>query len=180
MEISVSVKTDYIIAFTGHRPTKIGGYDPNNPLRSAIIKDLTSEIRAAQIVHPNLKLISGGALGIDQDVANIAITYKIPFILACPCYNMDSKWPVSSQKEFRRIADAAEEVVYVHNGPYNGPGCLQKRNEWMVDHCDELIAVWDGSTGGTHNCVKYAAGERVKIYRIDPNKFGILGTPIKS
>src|SRR3546814_16271306 len=33
---------------------------------------------------------------------------------------------------------------------------LQKRNEWMVDHADELVALWDGSRSGTGNCVAYA------------------------
>jgi uncharacterized phage-like protein YoqJ len=36
---------------------------------------------------------------------------------------------------------------------------MQLRNIWMVDHADEVWAFWDGSKGGTANCVKYA--ERV-------------------
>ena len=33
---------------------------------------------------------------------------------------------------------------------------MPTRNEYMVDLADKIIAVWDGSNGGTANCVKYA------------------------
>ena len=45
---------------------------------------------------------------------------------------------------------------------------LQKRNEWMVDHCDILIAVWDGTSGGTANCVNYAQSVNKEKIFIDP------------
>jgi uncharacterized phage-like protein YoqJ len=33
---------------------------------------------------------------------------------------------------------------------------MQVRNEWMVNHANILLALWDGSTGGTYNCIQYA------------------------
>jgi hypothetical protein len=32
---------------------------------------------------------------------------------------------------------------------------MQIRNEWMVDHCTHVAALWDGSPGGTGNCIRY-------------------------
>lgn len=34
--------------------------------------------------------------------------------------------------------------------------CMQKRNEYMVDNSDYVIAVWNGKPNGTGNTVKYA------------------------
>jgi uncharacterized phage-like protein YoqJ len=45
---------------------------------------------------------------------------------------------------------------------------MQKRNEWMVDHADAVIAVWDGSPSGTANCIGYARKKRRPILVIDP------------
>lgn len=45
---------------------------------------------------------------------------------------------------------------------------MQKRNEYMVDLADRVIVVWDGSKGGTANCVKYAENVGKKIIRIEP------------
>lgn len=45
---------------------------------------------------------------------------------------------------------------------------MQKRNEYMVDLADRVIAVWDGSKGGTATCVKYAEKVGKEIIRIEP------------
>jgi uncharacterized phage-like protein YoqJ len=47
---------------------------------------------------------------------------------------------------------------------------MQKRNEYMVDNSDIVIAVWDGSKGGTYNCVKYAEKLGKKIIVINPKE----------
>lgn len=60
-------------------------------------------------------------------------------------------------------------VVYVTDAPYTRT-CMQMRNQWMVDHCDALVAIWDGSSGGTENCVNYAKDQGVPMVRIDPKK----------
>jgi uncharacterized phage-like protein YoqJ len=33
---------------------------------------------------------------------------------------------------------------------------MHARNAWMVDQCEALLAVWDGTPGGTSGCVNYA------------------------
>jgi len=45
---------------------------------------------------------------------------------------------------------------------------MNERNIWMVDNCDFLISVWDGTSGGTKNCVDYAISKKKDIIRIDP------------
>ena len=34
---------------------------------------------------------------------------------------------------------------------------MQKRNEWMADKATRIVALWDGSPGGTANCIAYAS-----------------------
>jgi uncharacterized phage-like protein YoqJ len=152
-----------IIAFTGHRPDKLGGYKLPNP---TYIK-VCSAIDAALKEFKPEKIISGMALGVDQWAANIAIKLNIPFIAAIPFLGQEGKWPESSQKTYRALLNKAAEQVIVCPGVYE-PAKLQIRNEWMVDHCDLLIAVWDGTKGGTGNCVEYAKGASKDIFRIDP------------
>jgi uncharacterized phage-like protein YoqJ len=33
---------------------------------------------------------------------------------------------------------------------------MHVRNKWMVNKCNKVLALWDGSKGGTGNCVSYA------------------------
>ena len=165
-------KLKYAIAFTGHRPTKIGGYDAASvkrvAVRNAMKAKLESAINRFAGSH-NITIITGGALGVDQDAALVAKDLGLPYIVAVPCQNQDIKWPAQSKQLYQQVLQNAQQVVYVHDGPYNAT-CMQVRNIWMVDHCDALVAVWDGSSGGTANCVRYAESINKPIVRIDPSQ----------
>lgn len=63
-------------------------------------------------------------------------------------------WPESSQQVYRDLRSKCAEVVIVCPGEY-APAKMQKRNEWMVRESDFILACWDGSPGGTANCVRY-------------------------
>lgn len=177
---TMSDKPIYAVAFTGHRPHKLGGYDPTNPKRRAVVEAINEALkRAVEKFGPTHQIvaITGGALGVDQDAASVAHKLGIPFVVAVPCQNQDSKWPADAKARYAKMIEAAQQVIMVHDGPYNNT-CMQKRNEWMVDHCDALIAVWDGSSGGTANCVNYAKKVNKPVIRINPDDFnGGGGSP---
>ena len=151
-----------IVAFTGHRPDKIGGYNPN-PLQDKIRKAITDVLIKIQ---PE-KAISGMALGVDQWAAEICIDLKIPLIAAVPFKGQERIWPQKSKDHYFYLLDKAAEVKIISDGGYAG-WKMNKRNEWMVDNCALLIAVWDGTKGGTSNAVKYAESINRDTYRIDP------------
>jgi uncharacterized phage-like protein YoqJ len=113
------------------------------------------------------KVITGMALGVDQWAAMIAYKLGIPFLAAIPFENQESKWPEKSQKTYRLLRKLAAEEVIVSEGGYSIDK-MQTRNVWMVDNSDKLIAVWDGTKGGTGNCVEYAKSANKDIYYINP------------
>ena len=45
---------------------------------------------------------------------------------------------------------------------------MEKRNRYMVDHADLLIAVWDGRPSGTGKTVQYAQQQGKHVLMIDP------------
>lgn len=54
------------------------------------------------------------------------------------------------------------------------PWLMQKRNEFMVDRVDTVLAVWDGSDGGTGNCVKYAKKIGKHMLRLLPDSLVLI------
>lgn len=174
-----------VVAFTGHRPQKIGGYNRRHPLRMAVRAAMRAElVSIISSTDEEVVVISGGALGVDTDAASIAhFDLGLRFMVAAPCQKHWAKWPRASQEAYQVMCSHAspelamtlnttglfrrDGVLYIHNGPYNYV-CMQQRNEWMVDHSDVLVAVWDGTVGGTANCVTYAEGTDIKIRRINP------------
>lgn len=154
-----------IIAFTGHRPNKLGFYKPN-PLQSWIRSEITGLLSE---LKPQYTIV-GGALGVDTWAAEISKELGIPYILAAPFTGQEKMWPDQSQSHYHFLKSLAKEYVVVCDGGY-AAWKMQKRNEYMVDRCDKLIAVWDGTPGGTGNCVGYANKIGREIIRINPKEF---------
>lgn len=136
------------IAITGHRPNKLwNDYDLVSPGMQAIKSTLK---RAVDKFNPTV-MISGMALGIDMLWAELAIEHQLPLLACIPCLNQEAMWPDKSKDRYRKILNYNQcTEVLVTNASYN-QGCMQKRNEYMVNQCELLLAVWDGTSGGTAN-----------------------------
>ena len=81
-------------------------------------------------------IISGGAVGIDTLAEQYADAHGIEKLIIRPEY-----------EKFGRAAPI-------------------KRNEAMVDLCDAVLAVWDGSSRGTAYTLKYARKKGKKIIEV--------------
>lgn len=152
------------IAITGHRPNKLGNdYTYTSDLFVKIKQKLQKII---DFYNPEY-LITGMALGVDTVWALLAIENNIKFIAAIPCLGQDSRWKEESKDLYKRIL--SNDLCIFEQISYNySPDSMQKRNIWMVNTCDVLIAVWDGSNGGTANCVNYAIKQGKIIIYINP------------
>jgi uncharacterized phage-like protein YoqJ len=154
-----------IVSITGHRPNNknMGGYNLPNPKYIYICQQIDKQLRG---LKPD-KIISGMALGVDQWAANIAIKLGIPFIAAVPFIGQEKKWPEKSQRAYNSLLRKAADIVVISDSGYTAQK-MQIRNKWMVDQCDLLLGVFDGSSGGTANCIEYAKSVNRKILIIDP------------
>jgi uncharacterized phage-like protein YoqJ len=139
-----------IIAVSGHRPGKLGGYGADVLQRATRLA--TKYLRA---LEPK-QVITGMALGWDTACALAAIKLQIPFIAALPFKGQDARWTREQRAMYRLILDHSDEIVMVSR--LNTVEAFQTRNVWMADHCEEVLALWDGSPGGTAHMIRYATG----------------------
>jgi uncharacterized phage-like protein YoqJ len=95
------------------------------------------------------------ALGWDQAVAQAALNLDCPLMCAIPFKGQEWTWPEESRRRYAAIVERAEHVHVVSDGGY-GAYKMQIRNEWMVDRSERVCALWNGTDGGTANCVAYA------------------------
>lgn len=151
-EVFVS-DTIHTIAFTGHR------YVREDEMQTAL-----DEVAR---LYPGATWICGGAIGVDSFAAKYAMTNGIKYklILPFPPEIMSKYWN-DTQKKVLNDTIAKASSVTVLTQAYN-VSFYQKRNVAMVDAAHILIAFFDGSSGGTNNCVKYAqtkTGYPIKIY----------------
>lgn len=156
-----------IVAGTGHRPDKItmGG---RNAYDAAVHARLV-ELAVAVLKQPRPKVvISGMALGWDTALADAAVELDIDLWAYIPFIGQEKRWPEASQAHYTRLLTLAEKVVVCSEGGY-AAWKMQVRNKRMVDDCDRLLALWNGSDGGTANCVRYARERGRKIVNLWPS-----------
>lgn len=154
--------------FTGHRLQKFG-YNESSPLVLEVKKKLYNAIEDA-IKLGYETFISGGAIGVDQWAMESVIALKknyphIKLIVAKPFPSQDKIWPQDSRMKFQDLCSKANEIVDVSPDPYF-PWKMQVRNEYMVNKSSLVIAVWDGTKGGTANTVAFAQKKGKNIVRI--------------
>ncbi len=144
--------------FTGHRRI------PYEDLPK-IKKDLSETVRV--LADGGMTdFLCGGALGFDTLAAEEVLRQKETFphirlTLCLPCRNQAERWSAENQAVYKRILDAADNVVCLFDRYV--PGCMQMRNRYMVDHARVCIAYYTGGGGGTAYTVRYAKEKNVRI-----------------
>jgi uncharacterized phage-like protein YoqJ len=154
-----------IIAGTGHRPQKLGGYIIPNPVYNYVEQETE---RLLIKLKPNL-ILSGFAIGYDTLLAELAIKLKIDFNAIIPFVGQEKLWHKEAQIKFNNLLKQAKEIKIVSEGGYS-VAKMQIRNQYLVDKCHLLLAAFDGSNSGTKNCIEYAHKMKKEIIIIDPKK----------
>ena len=157
--------------FTGHRPTKLPWrYDEEEP-RCLTLKAKLRDAVATAYQSGYRHFICGMALGCDLYFAEAVLALRrhhadITLEAAIPCPGQDHAWAPDQRERYRRILEACDYETMVQD--HYGPGCMQRRNRYMVDHSSLVIAVYDGSSGGTRQTLEYAIRQRVDFVDIHP------------
>ena len=168
------MKKQKVCCFTGHRSQKLPfGFNEQDErcikLKDALKKEIIRQIDEYSVTD----FISGMAIGTDIFAAEIVLELKKQFPqlwleCAIPCENQASKWrEAECERYFNIISQCDKETLLQTRFT---PDCMQKRNEYMVDKSDYVIAVWDGTPSGTMNTVRYAEKCGKEVVIINPRE----------
>lgn len=150
-----------ICAVTGHRPKGFPWNYRDKDCKEQKEYFRTLESTVIELIEKDgfNYFISGGAIGADQDFAEIVIKLKkyypqIRLEIAVPCPEQDLKWCDSDKKRYNNILKQADFINILSS--FYTPRCMQERNKYMADKCDLMIVVWNGQQyGGTYNTFMY-------------------------
>jgi len=156
-------------SFTGHRSAKLPWrYDESDP-RCADLKQRIYDTAEAVYFAGFHHFICGMAEGCDlyfcQAVLKLRAEHPdVTLEAAVPFEAQADKWPRAEQERYRRLLIECDRVTLLQE-EYS-PGCMMKRNRYMVDHSQLIIACYDGQTGGTLNTLRYALEKNVQILHL--------------
>ncbi len=113
--------------------------------------------------------ISGGALGFDTIAADEVIRLRrrhpdVRLILALPCKEQAARWTDTQKTQYDNMLSSADDVLYISERYL--PGCMQKRNRFMVDNCMTIIVYIQSASSGTGYTTKYALDNERNIINI--------------
>ena len=156
---------------TGHRPKGFPfKYGIDKQKNDRYLKTLEEKIKLTITEYGITNFISGMALGVDLDFAEIVLKLRNDFHItlecAIPCPNQTLNWNDLDIFRYGSILKQADAVNFVSER-YSSE-CMLKRNRYMVDKCELVIAVFNGiKKGGTWYTVNYAKKESKDIVLID-------------
>lgn len=155
--------------FTGHRPEKLSwGNDESSPDCMALKERLSRALE--ELYRRGFRhFISGMAQGCDLYFAEAALALReaYPDVVveaAVPCPSQSKSWREADRVRYQGILDRCnlETVVQQHYTQ----GCMLRRDRYMVDRSALLVAIYNGSSGGTRYTINYALDEGLEVIRL--------------
>ena len=161
-------------SFTGHRPEKLPwGGDETDARCIKLKEELRCTLDGAYLAGCR-HFICGMARGCDTYFAEAVLALRaekdgVTLEAAVPCDSQANSWSAADRRRYEHLLAECDEVSFISH-TYS-PGCMQRRNKYMVDNSDVLIAIFNGTAGGTMNTVLLAKRRGLKLVTIDLNDF---------
>lgn len=162
-----------VLCITGNRPEKfpfdyrIGASIQMNAYRTCI-KKLAADYLREGYTH----FITGMARGVDLDFALEIISCRKSFRqyagvtieAAIPFRDQADNYSPRARRDYDAVLASADKITYVCEE--YASDCYFRRNRYMVDNADAVLALWNGEErGGTFYTINYAQkkGKQIKI-----------------
>ena len=148
------------VALTGHRPERLGYAKDTYSTEDwgRVIDWLKLQIEKNNITDVYCGMADG--CDIAYGVAALELKdedyqVKLHCILPCKNYNESNVW-------YKMLKEGADEWIELSENFYKG--CDNIRDQYMVDHSDMLIAIWDGNkSGGVWSTIRKAQKKDIDI-----------------
>ena len=141
-------------SFSGHRilPKDFDGEEIKKAVYNAVNEGFST-------------FLVGMAIGFDalcfKVLEKIRQEKDIKIVACVPCRDQSKYFNKSQKAEYDREIASSNEVIYLAESYFDG--CMQIRNEFMVDNSSMLICFLLSPYGGTYSTIKYAAEKGLKI-----------------
>ncbi|MFE5243707.1 MULTISPECIES: hypothetical protein [unclassified Streptomyces] len=150
------------IGVTGHRSIPQEVHD-----------HVLEQLRAALCGHEgSLEALSSLAVGADQLFADLALAHGAELTVVVPSGDYEAGFDEAELARYRYLkARATREILM--DFPHSTDEAYYAAGAYIADHCDRLLAVWDGrparGLGGTGDIVTYARslGRPVTVIWLD-------------
>ncbi len=166
-------------AVTGHRPTRFKWkYNESNNGCKRLKKRMRDQF--VLLYEKGVRQFwVGGALGVDMWAGEILLRLKeqqeygeIELMIALPFEGHDAGWDERSKKRLEFLIRHSGKTIVVGEKGQPPEVNYRRRNEYMVDQADCLLAVYDNGhsiRSGTGMTARYAQKKGLPVFFIHPD-----------
>lgn len=157
--------------FTGHRTSKLPWRGNEEDNRCLDLKEKLYDVAEALYRSGIRHYICGMAVGSDMYFCEAVLKLRlehpeISLEAAIPCEEQTKLWGAPQRREYTRLVHQCDYETVIQREYTND--CMIKRNCYMVDNSSVLVAVFDGTAGGTMQTIKYAIKKGLEIIELRP------------
>ena len=151
--------------FTGHRPVKLPWGLRETDTRCLELKAQIASTLTGIYESGYRRFICGMAIGCDMYFAEAVLALKqlhpdVILEAAIPCDNQSEKWNRPQKEHYAELLEQCDLITHVSH--MYSPGCMMKRNQYMIDSSSLLLACFNGRSSGTMNTILYAERQGVQ------------------
>lgn len=165
------INNDNTCCFSGYRPEKLPWRTDEQDPRCAALKARIRGACAAAYASGIRHFICGMARGSDMYFleAVFQLQEQFPDITteaAIPCETQAAGWTEAERDRYFGLIEKCDLESMISRAYTKD--CMIRRNKYMVDHASLLIAVYDGTLGGTMQTVHYAQKKGLEVVILPP------------
>ena len=156
--------------FTGHRPMKLPwGMNEDDPRCLKLKAELAARLEGLYELGFR-RFLCGMAVGCDMYFAEAVLALReqhadVRLEAAIPFGDQPGRWNEKQRRRYNALIDSADRVTVLQTA-YTSD-CMMRRNRWMVDRSEILLACYDGRPGGTMNTILYAERSGLRVLLIE-------------
>lgn len=154
-----------VIAVSGYKPHEIGVFKEKHEQLPYLKKAMKRKIKEIVEEYGTEWIVTSGQAGIELWAAEACLELKkegiqLKLATIAPFYSQEEKYPEATKELYRLVWEASDYKDYITKRPYESPGQLRMKNEFIVQKTDAMILVYDETTDGTPKFYEEAAQKR--------------------
>lgn len=157
-------------SFTGHRPEKLPWRENEGDPRCLALKARLAEAVEQAYEQGVRHFLCGMARGADFYFCEAVLALRqrhggVTLEAVIPCEEQAARWGERDRERYFALVARCDRETVIQR--HYDRGCMLRRNRYLVDHAEMLIAVYDGMLGGTMYTIAYAMKQGREIVMLD-------------
>ncbi|WP_394217355.1 SLOG family protein [Halobacillus trueperi] len=140
------------IVVTGYKPMEMGIFKHNDPKVEFVKETIKKRLRS--YIEEGLQwVLISGQMGVEIWTAEVVLDlkeqYDVKLGVLPPFENQEERWPEDLKLVYEEVTMTADFYQPIYNKGYEGPYQFKAKDQFLIDHSDGCLVLFDEDTEGS-------------------------------